>query len=201
VIPAVGAVVAAHRSLAVPLSVGVRSVPTVAGSRVAPPPSPGVLAATGGSHGLFDVLVVLHVICAVVGFGSLALSGVYGFTSRHPAGPEAVEEARRYFRSPGRLELAVLAVPVFGVAALGVQPGGGGLGQLWALLALGIWLTVTIVLIGVIRPAEARLRAVLVAPSPDEVAMATAAGRLGWASVVTDLGFFVALMLMILQPR
>jgi uncharacterized membrane protein len=160
---------------------------------------------------LYDALVVVHVACALVGFGSVAISGVYGFTTRRPAGPESVAEARRYFSSPGRLEWLVAVVPVPGVAALAVQPGGRGVGQLWALLALLIWAGAAALLLGVVRPAEARLRAALGAVPADAVGSGSATAdpaelaagghRLGWASVGSDLAFFVALLLMIFQPH
>jgi hypothetical protein len=159
------------------------------------------VSATVGSHDLYDVFVAAHVVCAVIGFGSLAISGVYGFTTRRPSGPDAVDEARRYFRAPGRIEGLVLAVPFLGAAALAVQPHGRGVGQLWAGLALVVWLGAASVLIGVVRPAEARLRVTLSAPDPDPAALAGAGRRLGWAGLVTDLAFLVGLMLMIFQPR
>jgi hypothetical protein len=160
-----------------------------------------MLAATGVSHDVYDVLVVLHVACAVIGFGSIAITGVYGFTSRAPAGPEAVDEARRYFRSPARLELLVVVVPVIGIAALAVQPGGRGVGQLWAGLAVVTWAGAATVLVRVVRPAEATLRAVLAGDAPDRATLAAAGTRLGWGGVVMDVSFFVALILMIFQPR
>jgi uncharacterized membrane protein len=152
------------------------------------------VSAAVGSRDLYDAFIAAHVICAVVGFGSLAISGVYGFTSRHPAGPDAVDEARRYFRAPGHLELAVLAVPFLGVAALAVQPAGRGVGQLWALVALGVWAVAAAVLVGVVRPAERRLRMALAGADPD-------GAELACAGVVTDVTFLVALLLMVFQPR
>jgi hypothetical protein len=157
--------------------------------------------AGAGSRPLYDLLVAAHVVCAVIGFGSLAISGVYGFTSRRPSGPEAVDEARRYFRAPGRVEGLVLAVPFLGAGALAVQPGGRGVGQLWAGLAVVVWLVAATVLIRVVRPAEARLRLALAGPDPDRTELAGAGHRLGWAGLVTDLAFLVGLLLMIFQPR
>lgn len=151
------------------------------------------------AHDLYVALVVLHVLCAVVGFGSLAISGVYGFGSRRPAGPEAVAEAGRYFASPGRLELLVVPVPFLGAAALAVQPGGRGVFQLWSGLAGAVWLVAAVVLFGVVRPSERRMRGGLAAD--DRAATAAAGSRLGWASVATDVAFAVGFFLMIFQPR
>lgn len=157
--------------------------------------------AAGASHGVYDALVVAHVVCAILGFGSLAISGVYGFTGRDPSGPESVEEARRYFSGRGRLELFVWPVPFLGLAALAVEPGGRGVGQLWDVLALVVWAVGAAVLALVVRPAESALRTVLAGPEPDRAVMGGAATRLGWGSVTTDVVFFVALVLMIFQPH
>jgi uncharacterized membrane protein len=159
------------------------------------------LLAAGGSHDLYDALIVAHVVCAVVGFGSLAITGVYGFTTRRPGGPPRPPRARRYFRSPGHLELLVLPVPVLGIAALAVEPGGRGVGQLWAGLGIVVWAVAAVVLVRVVRPAEAALRSVLAVPDPDAGALAGSGRRLGWGGIVMDLSFFVALMLMVFQPR
>ncbi len=156
------------------------------------------------ANDLFDALVVVHVICAVVGFGSLLLSGVYGFSVRRPSGRESMDEARRYFASPGRLELLVVVVPFLGLAALLVQPHGRGADQLWALLAAVVWAVAVGVLFTVTRPAERRLRAALESDTPpgqDPATVGAQAARVGWSSVVTDVAFFVALLLMVFQPR
>ncbi|MST34889.1 hypothetical protein GHK86_19450, partial [Acidimicrobiaceae bacterium USS-CC1] len=50
---------------------------------------------------VFDVLLGLHVTCALVGFGSVALTGVYGFLV---SGGVGEDDVRRYFASPSRLE-------------------------------------------------------------------------------------------------
>jgi hypothetical protein len=159
-----------------------------------------VIAATG-DRSLYDILVVAHVACALIGFGSLMLSGVYGFSHRDPRGAGAIEEARRYFGSPGRLELLVIPVPFLGAAALAVEPHGKGAGQLWAVLAEVVWLIAVVVVVAVARPAERKIRAALTAPEVDAAAVGAGARRLGWAGVVTDVAFFAALMLMVFQPR
>jgi hypothetical protein len=170
---------------------------------------PAVLVASTAGD-VFGVLVAAHVICAVVGFGALLLSGIYGFSNRRPAGPEAIEEARRYFRSPGRIELLVLPVPFLGLAALLVQPHGRGPGQLWDLAASAIWLVAAVVLFGVVRPAERSIRAALrlgaATPASGEgdidlARLGESARRLGWAGLTTDMAFFLALVLMIFQPH
>jgi Predicted integral membrane protein (DUF2269) len=156
-----------------------------------------VLAAAGSGHRtVFDVFVVLHVVCAVVGFGAVAISGVYGATARRPGRPGAEEETARYFGARGLPELLVLAVPVFGGIALGLRPDGAEVTSVWVLGGLGAWLAAALLLLAVVRPAERRLRA-----SPTGESAVASGGRLMWAASGSDVLFVVALALMITQPR
>ncbi len=118
-----------------------------------------VVAAPTGHPALYDTLVALHVACAVVGFGAVALSGVYGAAASHTGrSGSAAEETRRYFRSPGRAEWLVLPVPFLGAAALALRPEGAAFGDAWVVAASVIWVAATVVLLGVVRPAESRIR-------------------------------------------
>ncbi len=151
---------------------------------------------------LFDALVALHVASALIGFGAVAFSGVYGFVAgRVAAGRGGREEAQRYFASSSPAEWLLLAVPFLGAGALAADPNGRGVAQLWAGLAAGVWLVAAVTLLAVVRPAERAIRAGLTASGPVGPAVSRAASRLGWAAVGTDIGFTVALMLMIWQPR
>lgn len=143
----------------------------------------------------FDVMVALHVACAVVGFGSVAVSGVYGGIARHPDRPGAAEEAGRYFQGRGWAELSIALVPVFGATAVGLRPGHlGGFGQVWVIAGLAIWAVAAAVLFAVVRPAERDIRGL-------DVDRATAAsGRLMWGSVGCDVLFVAALVFMVAQP-
>jgi hypothetical protein len=154
-----------------------------------------VLAATPGHQGIFDVMVALHVVCALVGFGSVAISGVYGASVRRTEVPNDSEEAGRYFQSRGWPELLTLLVPVFGVAAIGFRPEGAVFGDLWVIGGLVLWVLAAALLVGVVRPAEKRIRA----RGPDRVVRSSGA-RLMWAAAASDVLFVLALALMITQP-
>jgi hypothetical protein len=145
---------------------------------------------------VYDVLVALHVVSAVAGFGAVAISGVYGSIARRPETPGGPEETRRYFQSSGRAEWLVLAVPVLGAAALGARPAGADFGQVWVVSAAVVWLAAAALLVGAVRPAEARIRTANAAGE----AVPAAGRRLMWAAAASDLLFVVALVLMVGQP-
>ena len=155
----------------------------------------------GGHPAIYDVLVALHVVCAVVGFGAVAVSGAYGAIGR-TAGtartrPESVIEVRRFFGSSSALEHLLLVAPLFGVAAMSVRPGGGEFGQLWAIAGVVIWVAAGVLLLAGVRPAERRIRDSV----DDDVALGQGSRRLMWAAAAADILFVVALLLMVTQPR
>ncbi len=173
-----------------------------------------VIAASTGNQGIYDALVGLHVVCAVVGFGSVAVSGAYGAIARRPPTPKTDEETSRFFRSPSHASHLILAVPIFGLAALGFRPGGADYSAVWVVAGLVIWALAAGLLMGVVRPAEAVLVQAAAArasgPEPavgtsdagPEPALVRRAGtRMLWASAGSDVLFVVALGFMVTQAR
>lgn len=175
----------------------------------------------GGHPVLYDVLVALHVSFALVGFSTVALSGAYGVIGRKGYS----SELRRYFDGRNWAELALLLAPLFGIAAMSVRPGGAEYTQVWAISGLIVWLLAGMLLLGLVRPTERKLRAaVLDCPtskvptskvptskvrSSDGPAGGPAGGglirvyanRLAWAAAISDMLFLVALLMMVTQPR
>ena len=150
--------------------------------------------AAAGHAGIYDLLVAVHVASAVVGFGAVALSGAYGARARRAHTPGAGEEVDRYFRSKGRAEYLILAVPFLGVAALSVRPGGNDYADVWVVAALLIWLAAAAALLLVVRPAERRIRE----GTRDGAVMPGT--RLMWSAALCDVLFVAALALMVTQP-
>jgi uncharacterized membrane protein len=157
---------------------------------------PDVLVSSGAassllasSGGLYDALVALHVVCAVVGFGAVAISGVYGGLSRNP---ENSVETRRYFASRGLAEWLILPVPFFGVGAFLADDRSGDLAEAWVIAGSAVWVLATVLLVAVVRPAERRIRI-----GGDTV---TAGRTLMLAGLACDVLFVVALAVMVTQP-
>jgi hypothetical protein len=150
-----------------------------------------VASLSGGRAALFYVLVAMHAVSALVGFGSIGFAGTYASRAflpakpalpgppeqatlppeqLRPAGPdlaelaeqdEESEELLRYFERPARLWPALVAVPFFGLGALAANPDIGGLDQAWVLGALLVWLSATLIAASLIVPALRQMRAML----------------------------------------
>jgi hypothetical protein len=157
----------------------------------------------------FDIVLLLHVGCAVVGLVTTATAAATATRLRRllASALPLPEPLRRYFR-PGTnwAGRVVYGIPVFGFALLAMSKGAYALGQGWVLGGLAIFGAVALLAEGVLWPAEQRLQTGLTArddssPSPSHDASlghdATAMSR----SAATALVLLVAgTILMVAQP-
>lgn len=151
---------------------------------------------------LYSVVVALHVVSALGGFGAVALTGWFAAALRRPAGGSDVERLRRYFR-PGRnwVARALLLVPVFGATLLALGHG-ADVGQPYPWIGLSIWLVTIALVSAVVWPGERAIQRVLAsagAPVLDEALRATCR-RLERVAGVTSVLFVVAVAVMVIQP-
>lgn len=154
----------------------------------------------------YAVALVVHIVAAVVGFGSLALSGVYGGWGRHLESRHDLEDMRRYFAKPNWAARSIWLVPFAGGAAVWLRSGAGDLGQIWVIAATGCWVIGIWMAVTFIWPAEGGIRPIVnqvLPPTGEPVGLDELdrlCRRMGRAAAVCDVIFTVALMLMIFRP-
>ena len=122
------------------------------------------LAASGGSAGnLYQLLVLLHVVCAVGGFGALAYGGLVLELGRR-RGSAAEAGALAVYGQVSQLgEVLVYGVLVFGAGAVAASGHRVSFSQPWVAAGLGALVVMLGVLHGLIRPAERRYRRAMLA--------------------------------------
>ena len=112
----------------------------------------------------FDIVLLLHVGCVVVGLVTTAAAAATASRLRRLLGSPLPlpEPLRRYFRPgvnwAGR---TIYGIPVFGFVLLAMSDGAYALRQGWVLGGLGLFAAVALVGEGVMWPAERRLQAAL----------------------------------------
>jgi hypothetical protein len=160
-----------------------------------------------GSLQLERLLVLVHVACAIVGFGALALHSLTVARLRRLDGAEAYAVARADYARARVAEKFLYVLPFAGVGAVWASDGRIGFGEAWIGAALGVYVAVLAVLHGVLGPARRRLLVLLggLAGEPPSaearrVELGLLGRRLSLGSAALDLLLVAALVLMIWQP-
>jgi hypothetical protein len=121
----------------------------------------------------FDIVLLLHVGCVVVGLVTTATAAATAGRLRRLLGSSRPlpDPMRRYFR-PGTnwAGRTVYGIPVFGFALVAMSQGAYALGQGWVLGGLAIFAALALLGEGVLWPAEQRLQIALSASADDRVA-------------------------------
>ena len=112
----------------------------------------------------FDVVLLLHVGCVIVGIVTMATAAATASRLRRllEASLPLPEPLRRYFR-PGTnwAGRTIYGIPVFGLALIAMSQGAYALGQGWVLGGFAIFAVLAYLGERVLWPAEQRLRAAL----------------------------------------
>ncbi len=156
----------------------------------------------------FDVVLLLHVGCVVVGLVTTATAAATASRLRRLLGSPSPlpEPLRRYFRPgvnwAGR---TVYGIPVFGFSLLALSDGAYALGQGWVLGGLAIFAAVALVGEGVMWPAEQRLQVALVpsdgaAPAASQGSVDRDATAMSRAAVAVLVLLVAGTVLMVAQP-
>jgi uncharacterized membrane protein len=154
----------------------------------------------------FDIVLLLHVACVVVGLGAVVVSGVQAgrlLGATAPDGRALPASLVTYFAPgvnwAGRI---LYGVPLFGFALLGLSGGAYRVDDGWVLWGLVLWVVATLGAEGLLWPAERRVQVLLSAeragPAAPEVRQACRTICLtagGLAAVLV-----LATVLMVAQP-
>jgi hypothetical protein len=155
----------------------------------------------------FDIVLILHVGCVVVGLTTTVASALSAGRLRtllRTAAPFP-EAVGRYFRPgvnwAGR---TMYGIPIFGFLLLALDHGSYGLRDGWVMGGLAIFVGVVLIAEGVLWPVERRLQVSLAAVSSGGVPAKESLGRdataMLWAAVVILALLVAGTALMVAQP-
>jgi hypothetical protein len=164
--------------------------------------------------GLYKLCLVLHILCAIVGFGAVFLNGVYGaqMKARMQSGRGAealgIYEANLTVSKIG--EYFIYAVFIFGFALLGLSDSVWKFSQTWIWLSVVLYIVAIGLVHGVVMPTVKRMgvlmREVLAGPPPvggpppQAAEMEQLGQRLGVSGPILDVILIVILFLMVWKP-
>ncbi len=168
-----------------------------------------MLAAYGSDA--YNIVKVLHILCAIVGFGAVTLNGLYGAQAKARGGAEAAAIGQAVYRVSTVGEYFIYAVFVLGLALVAMGNNLFDFGQTWVWLSMALYITGLDLSHGVLRPRVRRMNALLVelagspgsggtGPPPQAVELDALAKQVAGTEMVLNLLLVVILVFMVFKP-
>ena len=168
----------------------------------------------GLNSGIYKLLLVLHIFCAIVGFGAVYLNAIYGRQIQKRQGPEAIAIYEANFRVSAIAQYFIYGVFVFGFLLVLTSDEAWEFSQTWIWLSMALFIVGIGVSHGVLLPAVKRMGVLMRelvdagppaagAPPgpPPQVAELQALGpRVGASGAFLDILMVVILALMVWKP-
>lgn len=160
----------------------------------------------------YNVVLLLHFLAAIVGFGGVLLNGVYAAKAQAlpPDRALAVMETNT-FVSTKVAQKAIYTVPLFGIALVEMSEDAFEWSQTWVWLSLVLYVVAIGVSHGVMGPAVREMLALQAevaaagptaagGPPPQAARMEALGKKIAPTSMVLDLALVVIIVLMIWKP-
>ena len=163
--------------------------------------------------GIYDLLLFLHLVAVVVGFGSVMLNGLYGARAKRAGGREGVAIAEaNTFVSDKVAEPFIYAVFVFGLLLVLVGDEVWEFDQAWINISMLLYIIGIALSHAVLRPAVKRLNALTAqlaaagpmpsagGPPPEVAEVETLGKRAGLVGAILNVIVVVVIALMVWKP-
>jgi hypothetical protein len=162
---------------------------------------------------IYKIVLVLHILCAIVGFGAVVLNGVYGQQAKSHKGPEGLAIAQANFLVSKIGEYFIYAVFLLGLALVLIGDPVNAFGQTWIWLAMTVFISALAISHGLLMPRVKRLIALMTelnsmgppaagasGPPPQVIEMETVGKQVGIFGMILNVMLVTILTLMIFKP-
>lgn len=167
-----------------------------------------MLAAFGSDA--YKIVLILHILCAIVGFGAVFLNGIYGQQAKARRGPEGLAISQANFLVSQVATYFIYAVFVLGIVLVLIGDNVFDFGQTWIWLSMLLFLLALGVSHGMLQPTVRRMHVLMEemiasgppqgGPPPQAAEMEQLGKRLGILGPALDLTMVVILVLMVFKP-
>jgi uncharacterized membrane protein len=162
------------------------------------------------NSGLYKTLLVLHILVAIVGLGSVMLNGIYAAQSQKRPGPggRAISEANFFVSTIG--EYFIYAIPIFGILLVLASDKAWKFSQTWIWVSLLLYVIAIGISHAILIPGHKRINALLAemeqgpapagGPPPQIVELQAVGKKMAAAGATLNIFVVVFLVLMIWKP-
>jgi hypothetical protein len=170
----------------------------------------------GINSGIYKLVLVLHILSAIVGFGGVLLNGLYGQQAKTKKGPEGLAIAQANFLVSRVAQFFIYAVFVFGVLLVVLSDDAWSFGDSWIWGSMVLYVVAVGLSHGLLQPNVRRMiglmeqlaamgpppaGATATRPPPQVVELQERGKRVGAVAATLDVILVVILMLMVWGPR
>jgi len=127
----------------------------------------------------YKVVLVLHLVAAIVGFGGVVVSGYFGAMAAARRGPQGAAIGEVVGKGYSFSEWFIYAVPVLGIVLVLLSEDVFSFSQAWVSASLGLYVVAIGLLHGLHLPTVRRINALLEESSGGSQAQAKELDRLG----------------------
>jgi uncharacterized membrane protein len=162
---------------------------------------------------VYKIVLILHILCAIVGFGAMVLNAIYGQQAKSHKGSEGLAIAQANFLVSKIGEYFIYAVFLLGVALVLIGDPVNGFGQTWIWLAMALFITALGISHGLLTPRVKRLIALMTelnamgppaagatGPPPQVLEMENVGKQVGIFGSILNVMLVIILSLMVFRP-
>lgn len=170
-----------------------------------------LLLAINTNSNFYKAVLVLHILCAIVGFGAVFLNGLYGNEMKKRRGPDSLAIYEANYKVSKIGEYFIYAVFILGLALVGMSDKAWKFSQTWVWLAIVLYLVGIGLSHGVLLPAVRRMGVLMremvaggppaaPGPPPQATEMEALGKRVAATGGTLNVLLVVILVLMVFRP-
>ncbi len=167
----------------------------------------------GLNGGAYKLVLVLHILSAIAGFGGVLLNGLYAHHAKQRRGTEGLAIAEANFHVSELASKFIYAVPVFGVLLVWLSDGAWSFSHTWVWTSMLIYAAAITISHQVMRPTVERILALMremtslpvgggapAGPPPQLAELQALGQKAAAAGTVLHLALVAVLLLMVFKP-
>jgi uncharacterized membrane protein len=151
---------------------------------------------------LYNAVLVLHILAAIIGFGGMFIAGFYGNEARTMPGREGLAVAQTTLRVTGRIQtFAVCAVPILGILLVLMSEDTIKFSEMWVSLSFLLYIVLMGLATGIQVPTIRKMVAMRAGADGAASFEVQAMGKkVATVSAIVNVLWVVVLILMVYKP-
>lgn len=156
----------------------------------------------GVNGDLYNVVLVLHILAAIIGFGGMFIAGFYGNEARNLPGREGLAVAQTTLKVTSLAPtMAVYTVPVLGILLILMSDDTWKFSQLWISLSFLTYIALVVLAVTVQVPAIRKMVAMRAgAEGAQSIPMQNLGKKVAMVGGIVNVLWVLTLVLMVFKP-